>query len=276
MKTILVPIDFTENADRALAAAKLLAHKDTTTLLILHAYQPHIPDMTVPSGAGMLPVSPELETSFRKRLNEIVSTTQNQGFKAEGVWALGGIHPAVFEAIEQRTPDLVVLGRTGTGGFLDWLFGSSATTIGLDAPCPVLIVPPQANPKKFGEIVYATQLEYDENHVLRQAFPLFKRLGARVTFLKVDSRTQPNIQEDQQFMDQMKKEFPITDDDIVVRDAESVVQGIEEYCDEIQADLLVMSARHRSFIEAYITNPSVTKKMIIDTHIPLLVYHLDK
>jgi nucleotide-binding universal stress UspA family protein len=275
MNTILVPVDFTESADRALTAAKLLADKDSTSLLILHAYQPHIPDMTVPSGAGMLPVSPELESSFRSRLNEIVSTVQRDGYKAEALWALGGIHPAVFEAIEQREPDLIVLGRTGTGGFLDRLFGSSATRIGLDAPCPVLVIPPQAEPKKFKEIVYATQLEYDENHILRQAFPLFKRLGARVTFFKVDSRTQPNIQEDQQFMDQMKKEFSITDDDFVMRESDSVVETIEDYCDEIRADLLVMSARHRSFIEAYITNPSVTKKMILDTHIPLLIYHID-
>lgn len=275
MNYILVPIDFTENTDRALAAAKLLAVKESTTLLILHAYQPHIPDMTVPSGAGMLPVSPELEASFRKRLNEIVATTQSEGFKVEGLWALGGIHPAVFEAIEQREPDLVVLGRTGTGGFLDRLFGSSATRIGLDATCPVLIIPPQSNPKKFKEIVYATQLEYDENDVLRQAFPLFTRLGARVTFYKADSPSQPNVQSDQQFIEQMKAEFPISDDDIVIKETDSVVHGIEEYCDEIQADMMVMSARHHSFIEALITNPSVTKKMIIDTHIPLLIYHID-
>lgn len=275
MKKILIPIDFTENADHALAAAKLLADKPATQLLILHAYQPHIPDMTVPSGAGMLPVSPELETSFRKRLNEIVEDTKSEGFMAEGLWSLGGIHPAVFEAIEERNPDLVVLGRTGTGGFLDKLFGSSATRIGLDASCPVLIIPPQVTPKKFKEIVYATQLEYDENAVLREAFPLFKRMGGRVSFFKIDSPAQPNVQSDQQFIDQIKKEFAVTDDDFVIRESDSIIHGIEDYCDEIQADLLVMSARHHSFIEALITNPSITKKMIIDTHLPLLIYHID-
>ncbi len=275
MKKILIPIDFTENADRALVAAKLLADKDSTQLLILHAYQPHIPDMTVPSGAGMLPVSPELEASFRERLKQLVDSIQDEGYKAEGVWSLGGIHPAVFEAIDQHEPDMVVLGRTGTGSFLDRLFGSSATRIGLDAPCPVLIIPPQATPRKFSEIVYATQLEYDENQVLRQALPLFKELGGRVTFLKIDSDSQPNVQADQQFIEQIQREFAVPDDVFILREADSVVHGIEDYCDEIKADLLVMSARHHSFIEALITNPSVTKKMIIDTHIPLLIYHIE-
>ncbi len=274
MKKILVPIDFSDNADRALAAAKLLADKENTQLLILHAYQPPVPDLTVPSGAGMIPLSPELEDSFRERLEQYVTAAEEQGYQAEGLWTIGGIHPAVFEAIEEYKPALVVLGRTGTGGFLDKLIGSSATRIGLDAPCPVLIIPPQATPKTFHEIVYATQLEYDENDILRRALPLFKTLGGRVTFLKINSDAQPDIQSDDQYKSQIMAEFPLTKDDFVTRTSDSIIQGIEDYCDEIKADLLVMAARERGFLEGFFTNPSLTKKMIIDTHIPLLVYHI--
>jgi len=274
MKKILIPIDFSTNADRTLAAAKAIADPSETQLLILHAYQPPVPDLTVPSGAGMVPLPPDLEETFRKRLDEYVTTTREQGYQSEGIWSVGGIHPAVFDAIKQHNPEMVVLGRSGTGGFLDRLLGSSATHIGLDATCPVLIVPPQATPKKFKEIVYATQLEYDENEILRRAFPLFERLGGRVSFIKINSDAQPNVQSDQQYMDQITQEFSISPEDFVIRENDSVLQGIEDYCDEIKADLLVMSTRRRGFLEAFITNPSVTKKMIIDTHVPLLVYHI--
>lgn len=274
MKKILIPIDFSENADRTLAAAKAMALPSETQLLILHAYQPPVPDLTVPSGVGMVPLPPDLEEMFRKRLEEYVATAHAQGYSAEGIWSVGGIHPAVFDAIQQFTPDMVVLGRSGTGGFLDRLLGSSATHIGLDATCPVLIVPPQATPKKFKEIVYATQLEYDENEILRRAFPLFEQVGGRVTFIKINSDAQPNVQSDQQFIEQITQEFSVMKEDFIIRTHDSVLQGIEDYCDEIKADLLVMSTRRRGFLEAFITNPSVTKKMIIDTHIPLLVYHM--
>lgn len=274
MKKILIPIDFSENADRTLAAAKALATPSETLLLILHAYQPPVPDLTVPSGAGMVLYPLDLEESFRKRLEEYVALAHTQGYRAQGIWTMGGIHPAVFDAIRQHNPDMVVLGRSGTGGFLDRLLGSSATHIGLDASCPVLIVPPQATPKKFREIVYATQLEYDENEILSRAFPLFEQLGGRVSFIKINSNAQPNIQSDQQYIDQITQEFSVMKEDFVVRESDSVLQGIEDYCDEIKADLLVMSNRRRGFLEAFITNPSVTKKMIIDTHIPLLVYHI--
>ena len=271
---LLIPIDFSENADRILIAAKAMADKSETILLILHAYQPPVPDLTIPAGAGMIPYPADLEETFRNRLDEYVATARAQGYLAEAIWTMGGIHPAVFEAIKEHNPDMVVLGRSGTGGFLDRLLGSSATHIGLDANCPVLIVPPQATPKKFREIVYATQLEYDENDILRRAFPLFNKLGARVSFIKIDSDAQPDVQPSQQYMDHITQEFSITDEDFVVHKSDSVLQGIEDYCDEIKADLLVMSTRRRGFLEAFITNPSMTKRMIVDTHIPLLVYHI--
>lgn len=278
MKKILIPIDLSDNSNRPLAAAKLLADKDKAELLLLHAYQPYVPDMpdmTVPGAAGMMPLSPEIEKNFKKRLHDQAAALEAEGFRVRALWSVGGVEPAVKEAISEYHPDLVVMGRSGEGGFLDSLIGSSATEIGLEAGCPVLIVPPQASPVKFEEIVYATQLEYDENHVLRRALSVFNRMGGRVTFLKVSAPNQPDVQPDGQFIEQIIDEFGIPRQDFVIRKSGAVLQGIEDYCDEINADLLVMSTRKRGFIEAFITNPSLTKKMILNTHIPLLVYHIE-
>lgn len=279
MKKILIPIDLSEHSDRPLTAAKLLADKAETELLLLHAYQPYapdMPDMTVPGAVGMIPLSPEIEQSFKKRLNDEVAALESEGFRVQGLWSIGGVEPAVMEAIKEHGPDLVVMGRSGEGGFLDSLIGSSTTEIGLEAQCPVLIVPPHASPTKFNEIVYATQLEYDENDVLRQALPVFDRMGGRMTFLKINAPSQPNVHSDDQYADQIRSEFGIPSQAFVTRESGAVLQGIEDFCDEIDADLLVMSTRKRGFIEAFFTNPSLTKKMILHTHIPLLVYHIEE
>ncbi|TDE07977.1 universal stress protein [Dyadobacter psychrotolerans] len=44
MKTILVPTDFSKNADKALEAAKQIAGKSGAKLLLMYAYQPYIAD----------------------------------------------------------------------------------------------------------------------------------------------------------------------------------------------------------------------------------------
>lgn len=282
MNKILIPIDFSENADRALSAAKLMADKESTELIILHAYQPYIPDVSVMPGS-VLPgigspdysyVGVDLETNFRHQLDEYVAKISEEGYKTTSVWAVSGIQSAVEEAIAEYKPDLVVTGRTGTGGFLDKLIGSSATHIALHSACPVLIIPPQAEPKKFSKIVYATQLEYSENNILKEVFVLINHLGSNLTLLKINTDSQPNIQSDNQYLDEIKSEFTIGENDIVYKTAGSVLDGIEAYCDEVSADLLIMSTRDRSFIEEFLINPSVTRKLVVDTHVPLLIYHL--
>lgn len=277
MKKLLVPIDFSNNADKATAAAKLIAKKLDASLLFLHAYQPNIPDMVDPSGINVLPtMSYELEQTFKGRLEEYVTTARAEGFEADSIWSIGGIQDVIFDAIEERNPDLVVMGRTGTGGFIDKLIGSSTTAIALEAKCPVLIIPPQSEPTSFSDIVYASQLEFEENDVLRKVIPFVKQLDARLKILKVDAEHQPNIQPDHQFVDQIKAEFGLSNSDFVFRDASSVVAGIEDSSDSLGADLIIVSSRKRGFLEQFIINPSVTKKLVLDTHIPVLVYHLSE
>jgi nucleotide-binding universal stress UspA family protein len=282
MNRILIPIDFSENADRALNAAKIVADKRSTELFILHAFQPYIADVNVMSGTALpgigspdfMSMTTELEDEFRRRFDQYAETLVQEGYRVTALWTIGGIQSSVEDAIKEHKPDLVVMGRTGTGGFLDKLIGSSATQIALHSPCPVMIVPPQSTPTKFSEVVYATQFEYDENDILREVFVLMNHLGSRLSLLKIDADTQPDIQPDNQYITEIKNEFSITDEDIIVRKAKHVLDGIEEYCDEVKADLLIMSSRERSFIEEFLINPSVTKKLVIDTHVPLLVFHL--
>jgi nucleotide-binding universal stress UspA family protein len=282
MNSILIAIDFSENAERALAAARLIAEKGVTEMLILHAYQPYIADVNVTpgnvmpgiGGADFITMTNELEGEFRKRLEEIAANLVTEGHRARPIWYLGSVQSAVEEAIEEHNPNLVVVGRTGTGGFLDKLIGSSATHIALHSPCPVLVIPPQVTPGKFSKVVYATQFEYDEIDILKEVFILMNQLGANLTLLKIKSDTQPDIQPDNQYIAEIRSVFELNDEQIVIRSDKHVLDGIEAYCDEVKADLLIMSARERSFIEEFLINPSVTRKLIIDTHVPLLVFHL--
>ena len=282
MNKILIPIDFSANADHAISAAKIMADKEHTELLILHAYQPYIADVNAITG-GVLPgvgspdflgMTSELENEFRLRLDQYADSLREDGFKVTALWELGGIESCIKEAVGEHSPDLVVMGRTGSGGFLDKLIGSSATDIAMHSTCPVMIVPPQITPKKFKEVVYATQLEYSEIDILKQVYILMNHLGSRLSLIKINSDSQLDIQPDNQYLREIRSTFEIEDQDVVVRSAKHVLDGIEDYCDEVQADLLVMSARERSFLEEFLINPSVTRRLIIDTHVPLLIFHL--
>lgn len=273
MKTILIPVDFSGNSQKALAAAKLIADKTGARLLIMYVYQPFIDNIALPEYTGSLPIYQQLEDSYREKLAEMVFSARHQGYRAEAVWETDGVQPAILKRARENAADLVVMGRSGQGGFLDKLIGSSATGIALDAHCPVLIIPPQARIREFKKIVYATQLEFDEKNILLDVMALIRQLKAHLTLLKINSDEQLNIQPDGQFIAEIRQLFNIPSDDIIVKTADSVMNGLEDYCDEAKADLLVVCNRDRNFLQVLLNGKGLTRKLSLDTHLPLLVYH---
>ncbi len=274
MKTILVPIDFSASSEKALSVAKGIAAKTGSQLILMYVYPAYVSDIAISETIYSLPAYQQLEVDHRKQLHNHVDQLNGEGFSAEAIWLGGTIGEEIIKQAKKSKADLIVMGRTGKGSFLDKLVGSSTTSIARDAPCAVLIVPAQTTKFSFKKVVYATQLEYEENDIIAQVKNLVKHLGATLTFLKVDAWTQPDIQPDGQFIDQIRAQFNVAADDIVVMKNQKVINGIEAYCDQVQADLIVVSARERGLIEEYLINPSLTKKLVLDTHLPLLVYHL--
>jgi nucleotide-binding universal stress UspA family protein len=133
-------------------------------------------------------------------------------------------------------------------------------------------VPPDVEGIRFEQIVYASQLEFDEKEILLHVIALVKQLKGKLRLVKVNSDDQLNIQPDGQFIDEIENEFGITREDITILTGSHVMDTLEDYCDKIQADLLIVSNRHRGFFEKLL-NPSMTKKLTVETNVPLLVYH---
>jgi nucleotide-binding universal stress UspA family protein len=72
--------------------------------------------------------------------------------------------------------------------------------------------------------------------------------------------------------DHFQKEFDaynLTCDVIKHRD---VFQGLEDYIDEKDIDMLALTTHKRGIIER-LFNPSLARRMLFHTNIPLLVFH---
>jgi len=126
----------------------------------------------------------------------------------------------------------------------------------------------------FKNMVYATQLEFDEKPVLAQAIGLARQLKAHITFLKINSDRQLNIQSDAQYIQEIKEYFGIPSNDIVVRDASSVLEGLQTYCHRAHADMLILCRRDKNLLQLLLNGPGLARILALATDIPLLVCHL--
>ncbi|GAB3898401.1 universal stress protein [Larkinella knui] len=286
MKNILVPTDFTGTSDLALAWAKFIAKQYIhdgleTTLVLAHVTQPYIPDTTLPTGevgAGIL-AAQEMEDVGELNLHEMAEQLEREGFTTRIETRFGSIDGEIVEVADELKPDLIVMGRSHIDTFFDWLAGSSAADVAMTAHCPVLVVPTlehgQSHPVRLQNIAYATQLEFDENHILRPVVNLVRTFNSNLRLVKIKALNQPNVYDDRQYLDQIESEFGrerFVEDTV---NADNVTEGLTKYIKTNQIDLLIMATRERDFLSKLL-NPSLTKRMVLSSDVPVLVYHAEE
>ena len=133
---LLVPTDFSPGSEFALTAATGLARQFHARLTLLHAA--HVPDEFDLYLRIMEPaLQREMETR-RKRVEEaavIVDTLIARGAAAQ----------TIIETARRKGVDLIVMGTRGRTGLQHLLIGSVAERVVRLAPCPVMVVPGEAD-----------------------------------------------------------------------------------------------------------------------------------
>ena len=186
MKNILVATDFSKNADKALQHAILLAKAYQSKIYLIHTYLPYWMEPGVYADAVMMQEAlDEQQKSVSAKFNPSIEVLEEAGIAYETILELNDVTSGIFDAIEEKQIDLLVIGRTGSGGFLDKLIGSNAAHITAKANIPVLAIPNQIEEVKIKQILYATQLEFDETEVLTQVFAMANKLVSNVNLVKV-------------------------------------------------------------------------------------------
>ena len=141
---ILVPVDFSEDSDRALDYAINLGLQLEAVLILVHVIHVHLPRTAETS-------FPNIMDHIRKEADEHVKT-RRQRAKDAGMRAASIVEPGlpsakIVEVARDEQVDLVVMGTHGRTGLHHLLLGSVAERVVRLSPCPVLTMPRADAPK---------------------------------------------------------------------------------------------------------------------------------
>lgn len=147
VRTILVPIDFSANAQSVLDWAAHLAEEHGSKLVLLHVY--HLPvDFQQLEGAYLPPdFWTQVKADATENLERAAVPLRERGLTVETVVREGYPATAIEEEAKARDADLVVIGTRGHSGVKHLLLGSVAERVVQKAPCPVLAVKTHAPPR---------------------------------------------------------------------------------------------------------------------------------
>ena len=142
IERILVPVDFSETSDRALAQAMALAPRLGATVHLVHVWD--LPAYTLPDGSVFyaLEAATEVERGLQKSLDERISRFGGHEVAITGSLRRGAPHHEIVEAAKEQRADLIVIGTHGRTGIARLLIGSVAERVVRTSPVPVLTVPP--------------------------------------------------------------------------------------------------------------------------------------
>jgi nucleotide-binding universal stress UspA family protein len=143
LNRILVPTDFSETADAALAYAKDLATRLGASLHLVHVYaDPYSAAAYAPEVYTSVP--PEVRQraleEVQERLLERLDTSEEYQFRGTRGVVRGLVAPQIVSYATSQDIDLIVMGTHGRRGVAHLLLGSVAEHVVRTAGCPVLTV----------------------------------------------------------------------------------------------------------------------------------------
>ncbi len=267
---IVVPTDFSEPANKALAYAIELATKADASIHIVHVNQVAMVDATMPAETYQVFVS-EIEEATEKSFQELSETLLVQtkiefSFKT----LLGFVAEEVCDYAFEQEADLIIMGTTGASGAAEILIGSNAASTVAKSKVPVLVVPKELTYSDYTRIVYATDYNEPEFPALMRLIYFAELFDCRLDVIHVKSDADKYFNAANNFFKKNKDNISYPNIHYIDLEKGDVVQSINKYVDEVAADLLVMAKHNRNFFDR-LFHRSLSKKMAFHTKIPLLV-----
>ncbi|MFP3938822.1 MAG: universal stress protein [Acidobacteriota bacterium] len=141
-RTVLVPTDFSRDAEAAFDAAGdcLALSEETTRVILLHVF--HVPAEYRAYGpdSTFARLSSEMEQRLRERLEELAGPLRREGRTVDVECVQGIPAEVIVRQAEEADVDLIAMGTHGRSGMAHFLLGSTAERVVQHAACPVLTV----------------------------------------------------------------------------------------------------------------------------------------
>lgn len=255
MFSILVPIDFSENADKAFAYACDFANDLDSEITLLH------------STDSLDSNQEELFEKLKKYAQSDVSLNiRYELIKGKSV-------ESIQHFVDENHFNLIIMGTKGATDDSDVQMGSVTAEIIRTVKVNVLAIPEKAAYKPIKKIAYALDFVDFNKAKLLDLNKFARKLSAEIILLHV-------TEESNYFDEEKLKHYRETMDSVVnyenlsfeFLEGENISETIEEFAQNKQVDILAMLTRDYHLIKKTY-DKSFTKKMLYHCNLPLLVFH---
>jgi nucleotide-binding universal stress UspA family protein len=178
----------------------------------------------------------------------------------------------ILNISETYEPDLIVMGTRGKGE-KEFLTGKVSSKVIKHVKCPVLCIPLNANYHGFENMMYATDFSDEDMKDLDKLFGFLVSYQPMVHCLHVN--VDGDHLADEAKMNSLKVHFneKMESGRLVFKviDNEDFVDGINQYVNENEIDIISVVHHRKGFLERLVSK-SHTHELLVHSNVPLYIF----
>ncbi len=277
MKKILVPTDFSDQAENALKVAAQLAKKFDSEIYLLHMLELPLQliDPVQGSGSHNLPESIFFMKLAHQRFAKLMARPYLKGIKVHETVLFHQAFEGIREVSENRKCDLIVMGSHGASGFKEMFIGSNTEKVVRTSHIPVLVIKNE-QPADFlvENFVFATDADHSNKHTLKKAADFAKKISAKLHLLYIN--TPNNFMTSMDAYDRLEsfsEGSGIEDFETHVFNDVSVEKGVLNFAKNMDAGLIGISTHGRKGL-AHFFNGSISEDLVNHAKRPVVTFRI--
>ena len=273
MKRILVPTDFSEQAENALKIAAQMAAKNDGEIFLLHSME--IPLHLANSGeTGSLPEALYFIKLAEKRFSELLKKPFLQDITIYETIGHGEIYDDIKEAVTKNNIDLIIMGSHGASGFREMFIGSNTEKVVRTSNIPVLVIKNHHANFEVRDFVFATDFSEECRKPFVQAQNFAQTVGAHIHLLLINTPSGfKTTAEARTLMEKFVKGTAVGNYTLNIYNDVSVEKGILNFAKEIKAQLIGMSTHGRKGLSHFF-NGSISEDMVNHANMPVITFKI--
>lgn len=272
MKSIVVPIDFSPEAQNAVNLSIEIAQQTKADLHLIHLMTIPVDWLTVDNKEEMYP---EITKKVRDTNEKFETIKKKAAFSDVSVFVYihhNESYRGIIEYAADLDSDLIVMGSKGASGIKEILIGSYTEKIIRHAHCPVLVVKEAIHMNQIKNILMPTDLKPEQGVVVHMAKQWQKLCDAQVHLVKLNTHyTWVDSMEFEEEIKSFISEYQLDAKSSRSFDADYLEDGIIQCAEELNCELIIMGTHKRTGI-AHIIAGSISEN--VSNHAKSLVLTL--
>lgn len=276
MKKILVPTDFSDQAENALKLAAQFAKKDHLDIVLVHLLELPVQavDPVMGGHTSDLPEALFFMKLAKKKFAETTSQDYLKGIKVIEKVQFNTAFHGIIEACKEFDCDLIIMGSQGATGFKEMFIGSNTEKVVRNSEVPVLVVKNEHPNFKVENFAFATDFDPEHPKTLQQVIDLAKYFGATLHLVYINTSGKSfSSAEEEDHMNQYMKGLEYDNYTLNIYSDSSVEKGIINFAKNIHADLLGIATHGRKGLSHFFIG-SISEDLVNHVNRPIVTFKL--